>query len=118
MRHFIEKDRWACNEKTVLEVSGGKEFTLTQPKSLFNEDTYSVKRSIAVEIVPADVVPERDFYVYEIAYMPDGYSLCIGLVDEEAAMELIRDNLQLFLHGMANECIIDFFKGGKCCETK
>lgn len=112
MRWFNEEgdSRWRHGEKYVMEPATGKRFVLTQPNRLFDEDTYGAKRALACEIVPVDVVPERTFYVYEFAYMPDGYSLRMCVVSEDAALEVISANLKDFLHGRANDAIQKFFE--------
>lgn len=108
MRTFIEKSAWSYGEKEVTERGGSKSFTLTQPHDIFREDYYHVRRCVAVENVPADVVPENDFFVYEICYMC-GVSLCVEHVAEDAALELISENLSAFLQGGAEQCIRDYF---------
>ena len=88
---------------------------LTQPKVLFSEDCYSVKRALSSQIVPVTEVPEDDFYVYEFSYMPDGYSLMVAIVDEGTAEKLIGGNLQEFLRGYGNKggYISEFLKKGE-----
>ena len=54
MRVFIAKGNWSCEERQVVEKGTDKSFTLTQPKDLFYEDYYTVRRAIAVENVPVD----------------------------------------------------------------
>ena len=111
MRRFKDKNTngWKCGEKSVIEIGTDKEFILTQSKILFEEDGYHVKRAIACENCPADVIAEPDFFVYEVAYMPDGYSLCIRTVDEETMLSLVSMNLQAFLNGNARNAINEFF---------
>ena len=110
MRVFISKGNWSCEERQVVEKGTDKSFTLTQPKHLFYEDYYSVRRAIAVENVPVDVVPERDFYVYEFSYMTVGCVLNTVIVDETTAKELIDTCLNEFLHGNATSYIKNFFE--------
>lgn len=100
---------WQYGERQVKEKGTEKRFTLTQPKTLFSEDYYSVRRAIAVENVPVDVAPERDFYVYEFSYMETGSCLRITTVDETTAMELISTCLKEFLQGTASTYIKYFF---------
>lgn len=109
MRVFISKGIWSFGERQVVEKGTDKSFTLTQPKDLFYEDYYTVRRAIAVENVPVDVVPERDFYVYEFSYMGIGCVLNIVIVDEVTAKELISTCLTEFLHGNASSYIKNFF---------
>ena len=70
MREFVDKNGagWNYGEKDVAEPATGKEFVLTQPKRIYNEDYYNITRAIAVENVPVDVVPEPDFFVYKMDY--------------------------------------------------
>ena len=111
MREFVDKNGagWNYGEKDVTEPATGKEFVLTQPKRIYNEDYYNITRAIAVENVPVDVVPEPDFFVYKISYMPDGFSLCERIVDEDTAEKLIGSALKAFLRGEATEHIKKFF---------
>ena len=112
MRVFqsVKENRWQYGEKQVKEKGTEKSFTLTQPKTLFSEDYYSIRRAIAVENVPADVAPERDFYVYEFSYMETGCCLRTMIVDENTAKELISSCLTEFLRGSANTYIKYFFE--------
>ena len=113
MRKFIDKEHtgWTYGEKEVIEVGTDKKFTLTQPKVLFKEDSYHIKRSIAVAHESDNRgVQEDGFYAYEIAYMPDGYSLSIVTVDEQTAEKLISGNLLGFMHGTSREYIKNFFE--------
>lgn len=109
MRIFISERRWEYNEKNVREQGTDKKFVLTQPKQLFNEDCYTVRRAIACENVPVDVAPEKDFYVYEFSYMKTGSCLKIVIVDEVTAKELIGTRTTEFLRGTANTYINSFF---------
>ena len=88
MRQFTSQGNWKHLEKNVIENETQKKFVLTQPKRIFDEDYYTVRRAVACEDVPADVVPENDFYVYEILYMENGSSLSVKIVDEDTAKEL------------------------------
>lgn len=112
MRVFLNvgENRWQYGEKQVKEKGTEKNFTLTQPKTLFSEDYYTVRRAIAVENAPVDVVPERDFYVYEFSYMETGCVLRIVIVDESTAKELISSCLKEFLRGDADTYIKYFFE--------
>ena len=112
MRVFqsVKENRWQYGEKQVKEKGTDKSFTLTQPKTLFSEDYYTVRRAIAVENVPADVVPENDFYVYEFSYMETGCVLRTVIVDESTAKELISNCLTEFLRGNACTYIKYFFE--------
>ena len=109
MREFIGKENWAFREKQVIEKETGKSFTLTEPKDLFAEDYYTVRRAIAVENCPADVVPENDFFVYQFLYMGKGYC-CSKIVDATTAHEIIKSNLMEFMMGGALEAITNFFE--------
>jgi len=100
---------WQYGERQVKEKDTEKSFTLTQPKTLFNEDYYSVRRAIACENVPVDVVSEKDFYVYEFSYMETGSCLRIITVDETTAKELISTCLKEFMQGTASTYIKYFF---------
>ena len=111
MRRFIEKEGngWRCGEKNGVELESGKEYVLTQPKTLFSEDTYSIKRAVCCQNVSILEVPEKDFYVYEFAYMETDSSLKVVIVDEATAKELIGVCSTEFLHGTANTYIKAFF---------
>lgn len=112
MRKFENRDRkgWRYGELQVIEPATGKEFTLTQPKTFFDEDCYHIKRTIAVQNVPADVVPEPSFYVCEVAYMIDGCCLRILYVGEEAVECLIKENVKAFMEGKARDVIEKYFE--------
>lgn len=111
MREFVDNGKWKYGEKQVRERGTNKSFTLTQPKTLFEEDFYTVRRSIAVDNCPANVIPESDFYVYEFTYFTSGVYITIRIVDQETAQRLIGSNLELFLQGRATNVIDDFFEG-------
>lgn len=116
MRKFISLDMWKHGEKQVQERGNFKRFTLTQPKQLFSEDYYTVRRAVAVENVDTQTIPEPYFYVYEFSYMVSGSCLCIDVVDAETALKLINDNLNNFLEGNAHIYIKEFFE--KLAEVK
>ncbi|MDD3140640.1 MAG: hypothetical protein PHX08_16960 [Lachnospiraceae bacterium] len=105
MKKYIIVHPYQYGEMTVKDPDTNKEYTLTQRKVVFNEDTYSITRFIAVENVDMYTVPEKDFYIYVISYMPDGYSSVAFITDEKAVKDIIVNNLELFLHGAANEII-------------
>ena len=109
MKVFISEGRWEYGERQVKEKGTDKRFTLTQPKQLFSEDYYTVRRAIACENVPIDVVPEKDFYIYEFSYMETGSCLRIITVDEATAKELISTCLKEFMQGKASTYIKCFF---------
>lgn len=111
MRVFISEGngRWEYGERQVKEKGTEKRFTLTQPKQLFSEDYYTIRRAIACENVPGDVAPEKHFYVYEFSYMETGCCLCVITVDESTAKELISNCLTEFLQGNASTYIKYFF---------
>jgi len=108
MRNFIEKDNgWWCGEKRIVEPATGKVFNMIQPNRIFDEDSYAITRAVAVEEI---TLTEPDFFVYQISYMPDGYSLCIRTVDEDTVLKLVSANMQAFMQGKARECIVKFFE--------
>lgn len=111
MRVFISEgdSRWEYQERQVKEKGTEKYFTLTQPKELFSEDYYTVRRAIAVENVPFYIPPEKDFYVYEFSYMETGCCLYVITVDEDTAKELISTCLKEFMQGNASSYIKYFF---------
>lgn len=109
-RKFKRLSDWQYMERLVIEPETGKTFTLTQPKSLLEEDFYHIKRTVACENVSVDEIPEDYFHVYEIAYMLPGCQLCLAYVSEDEAAELISSNLPAFLHGNALEKIIEYFR--------
>lgn len=110
MREFTSNGRWKYHEKTVTEKGTGKSFTLTQPKTIFNEDYYTVRRAIAIDHCPVDVVPERDFNVVEFLYLTGKGSTAVKVVDYVTAYMLIRENLGAFMQGAALSDIQDFFE--------
>lgn len=112
MREFISRDNWTYREKQVIERETGKSYTLTQPKDIFEEDYYTVRRAIAIENCPIDVVTEFDFFVYEFSYMGKGFCT-LKIVDGVTACELIKNNLKCFMEGNALKAIIDFFEREK-----
>lgn len=100
--------RWQCGEKNVQEVGTERQYTLTQPVTLFSEDYYSIKRAIACCNTLCSF--EEDYlYVYEFSYMEDG-CLSVIIVDAQTAEEAIRLNLKEFLEGSACKCIAQYFK--------
>ena len=111
MRVFISEGNgcWEYGERHVKEKGTEKRFTLTQPKQLFSEDFYTVRRAIACENVPSDVAPEKHFYVYEFSYMETGCCLYVITVDETTAKELINTCLKEFMQGTASTYIKYFF---------
>lgn len=115
MRRFIEKEGngWRCGEKNVVELESGKEYVLTQPKTLFSEDTYSIKRAVCCQNVSVLEVPEKDFYVYEISYMEDGYTLRIMIVDEQTVESIVQDNVRAFLRGDAGKVLVAQLEKGE-----
>ena len=100
---------WEYGERQVKEKGTEKRFTLTQPKVLFSEDYYTIRRAIAVENVPFYIPPEKDFYVYEFSYMETGSCLRVVTVDEDTAKELISTCLKEFMQGNALSYIKHFF---------
>ena len=106
---YIDEKGWQYGERKVREKGTEKSFTLTQPRLLFNEDYYSVRRAIAIENVLVDVIPEKEFYVYEFSYMGTGSCLHIITVDETTAKELISTCLKEFMQGTASTYIKCFF---------
>ena len=108
MRTFFSEGTWEYGEKQVIEKGAAKRFTLTQPKTLLNEDYYTVRRAIAVDNCPIHVVPEEDFYVYEFSYMENG-RCTVKIVDDVLAYKLLKSNLQVFMEGRALNVIKCFF---------
>lgn len=111
MREFLGMNGWQYGEKQVVDRETGKSFTLTQAKTIFSEDYYTVCRAIAVDNCPADVIPEMDFPVYEFSYMDNKCSCVVKIVDQETAEHIIRTHLTDFLLGKATQKIIDYFNG-------
>lgn len=111
MREFLSMNQWRYGEKRVIEKETGKSFTLTDSQTMFSEDYYTVRRAIAVDNCPADVVPERDFVVYEFSYMDKQCCCVVKIVDQETAEDIIRTYLTEFLLGKATQKITDYFNG-------
>ena len=110
-RYFVQNGSYAYAELPVKEINTGKTFTLTQPKTLFNEDYYVITRFIAVENVPVDVVPEPYFYVYKASWMEPGTSLITKFVSEDVMIDFMRDFPKHLLHGNACSYIQKYFEG-------
>ena len=110
-RYFIRNGRYKYGELPVKEIETGKTFTLTQPKTLFNEDYYIITRFIAVEDVPVDVVPEHDFYVYRVSWMEPGPVLIERIVSEDIMMDIMQKFPEQLLHGNACSYIQTYFEG-------
>lgn len=110
-RYFVQNGNYAFQELPGKEIDTEKTFTLTQPKTLFNEDYYAITRFIAVENVPVDVVPEPDFYVYRISYSEYGPICCIKIVSEDVLLDIIDKYKLLLIRGDANECLRKYFEG-------
>ena len=98
MRKFISTSPYQYNEMQVKEQKTEKTFTLTQKKTLFNEDYYSIYRYIAVDN-EYNNTPEPDSYVYQFNYMTTGCTLISIIVDEQTALQFISDNLLSFMQG-------------------
>lgn len=113
MREFIYCSYWEYGELHIKEKGTGKTFTATQPKLVFSEDYYSIRRCIAVDNCPVDVIPEKDFYVYQISYLTGNGSLATKIVDHVTAHSLISQNLGEFMQGKALSAIDDFFERRK-----
>lgn len=101
MKVFRIKKHLEWGEMTLVEVETNKEYTLTDMKTLFSEDFYTVRRFVAYHNVPANVVPDKEFFMYMFSFMPDGYSSTSYIVDEDAAMKIIGSNLEGFIRGEA-----------------
>lgn len=110
-RYFVKNGSYAYQELPVKEIGTGKTFTLTQPKTLFNEDYYAITRFIAVENVPVDDYPEQDFYVYRISYSEYGPVCCIKIVSEDVLLDIIDKYKLPLIRGDANECLRNYFEG-------
>ena len=110
-RYFVKNGSYAYAELPVKEIDTGKTYILTQPKTLFNEDYYTITRFIAVEDVLIDVVPEPDFYVYKIAYLEYGTVCCIKIVSEDILLDIIDKYKLPLIRGNANECLRKYFEG-------
>lgn len=102
--------KWEYGEKQVTEIGTEKSFTLTQPNIIFREDYYFIRRAIAVDNCPVDVIPEPSFYVYEFAYLIADGCLVTKIIDRGTAYELIETNLPMFMEGEALSAIEDFFE--------
>ena len=111
MREFLSMNQWRYGEKRVIEKETGKSFTLTDSQTMFSEDYYTVRRAIAVDNCPVDVVPEKDFPVYEFSYMDNQCCCVVKIVDQETAEHIIRTYLTEFLLGKATQKITDYFNG-------
>ena len=111
MREFLSMNQWRYGEKQVVDRETGKSFTLTDSQTMFSEDYYTVRRAIAVDNCPANVVPERDFVVYEFSYFDNKCRCVIKIVDQETAEDIIRTYLTEFLLGKATQKITDYFNG-------
>ena len=111
MREFIYCGNWEYGELQVKEKNTGKSFTVTEPKLLFSEDYYRIRRGVAIDNCPVDAIPEKDFYVYQISYLTGNGSLTIKIIDHITAHSLISQHLDWFMQGRALSAIDDFFEG-------
>lgn len=110
-RYFVRNGSYEYAELPVKEIGTGKLFTLTQPKTLFNEDFYMITRFITVEDVPVNVVSEPYFYVYKICWMEPGSVLIERIVSEDIMMDIMQKFPEQLLHGDACDCIQTYFEG-------
>lgn len=112
MKIYVQSGKSAYGETPVRENGTDKRYTLTQAKEMFRSDYYGVTRFLAVHEVPADVVPEKDAYVFKFSWMGSGCVVTTKIVDYETGRELIDNNLDEFLEGRAYKSIKNFFEGG------
>ena len=99
MRNFTITSQYQYEEQQAKEQEAEKTFTLTQKKTLIEEDYYSISRFIAVENVDVNTIPEHDFYVYQFNYMSDGCTLNSVIIDEETAENFIHANTLKLMQG-------------------
>jgi len=106
---FKEKEQfWSNGEKQVVLVGTDKEYTLTQPVRIFNEDHYTVTRAVACANFDCKAY-EDNFFVFEVSYMHDG-CCCVVAIDVESMEELLSKNLYDFISGGALKAIQAFFE--------
>ena len=110
MRKFRSLGNIMWGEMEVVEINKDSycNYTLTQKHKLFDEDYYTVSRFIAVHNVPANVIPEKDFYVYRFTFMDNGCSTEM-ITDENAFVKRLFSNFEKFLKGEAYELIREFY---------
>lgn len=75
-----------------VEVSGehGENLILTDRKRVYGDDYNSIGVWWVDCLQEAKKIPDR---IYQLSYMPDGYSLITAYVDEAAVEKLFRENI-------------------------
>lgn len=75
-----------------VEVSGehGENLILTDRKRVYGDDCNSIGVWWVDCLQEAEKIPDR---IYQLSYMPDGYSLITAYVDEAAVEKLFRENI-------------------------
>lgn len=102
MRRFKALGNWQYGEREIEEIGTGKRYTLTQCHKLTSSDYYHIDRTIAVPHQEGNTE-----YIYELSYMGKanpGSVLHMDWIDEEALIQLVRENTEKFLRcsGMDN----------------
>ena len=110
MKEYISTQRnWYCGELEVQEKGSDNRYTLTQRKTLANEDFFCIYRSVAVPHQDED--PEYP-YIYEISWMGPGTVLHIKFVDEETMVDFYKNFALDILRGHIYESkVTGWFKG-------
>lgn len=111
MKQYKALNRWNYNELEVQEIGTEKRYTLTQKKTLSNEDFFMIARTVAV---PHGVYEGEDDYpyIYEISWMGSGTVLYIRYVDEETMVDFYKNFTIEILRGhIYEDRITGWFKG-------
>lgn len=79
-----------------VEVSGehGEKLILTDRKRVYGDDYNSIGVWWVDCLQETEKIPDR---IYQLSYMPDGYSLITAYVDEAAVEKLFRENIKAII---------------------
>lgn len=85
-----------------VEVAGehGEHLILTDRKRVYSDDYDSIGVWWVDCLQEVGKIPER---IYQLSYMPDGYSLITAYVDEAAVEKLFRENIKAIIRKDAHQ---------------
>lgn len=109
-RRFVPEGKYKYEELPLVELTTGGHYTLTQISEIKDTEMGScIIRGIAVHEVPANVVPEPDFFVYRVAYqVPSG--LIVKFIHEDEMAEIVDKDIKRFLSGDTNAIFREHFE--------
>ena len=117
MKQYKSLNKWNYGELEVQEIGTEKRYTLTQRKTLSNEDFFMIARTVAV---PYGIYEGEDDYpyIYEVSWMGKanpGSVLYMKYIDEETMVDFYKNFAIDILRGELYEDRIEgWFKGREC----